>query len=395
MKRGVHGVLLSGDIVDKDSKYYEALGPLEAGLQRLDSVGIPVIAVAGNHDHDILPSIADLIEADNFYVLGKGGVWERYTLDAPPNVSEEAYLIDGWSFPNRHYIRSPLEDYAIEPSPHPTIGLLHADTGGGADSQYAPITDKEIDKAIPELWVLGHLHRPRVWSPSAQTTALYPGSVQPLNPTETQTHGPHLLKHTPKQGWEIEQVPLQSVRYDHRKIKLRDVRTTQEVQDELHRAVQKHINNLETKTKVKELILRVELTGATYLQEQIYDTARHLEENLDIEKHGVAASIDRIKVHTHPAIELSEIATETSPRGILAQFLLHIESGELNPEEKEMLEQLRVKLQEGIESTTYEPAFQQDTFSAETALAPKELFRSQALRLLKKLTAQKQQEEIS
>jgi hypothetical protein len=42
-------VALSGDLVDRANRYFEAFGPLEAGVRRLTAAGIPTVAVAGNH----------------------------------------------------------------------------------------------------------------------------------------------------------------------------------------------------------------------------------------------------------------------------------------------------------------------------------------------------------
>src|SRR5690606_1937215 len=50
-------VALSGDLVDHDNRWFEAFGPLERGLKRLADAGIPVYAVAGNHDYDTLPHL--------------------------------------------------------------------------------------------------------------------------------------------------------------------------------------------------------------------------------------------------------------------------------------------------------------------------------------------------
>src|SRR3954469_17173730 len=68
-------VALSGDIVDRENRYYEAIGPLERGLRALAKEGIPVFAVSGNHDHDVLPRVADALGGfdSGFRLLGRGG----------------------------------------------------------------------------------------------------------------------------------------------------------------------------------------------------------------------------------------------------------------------------------------------------------------------------------
>ena len=70
----VDGVVLGGDVVEADNARFEAFGPLEDGVRALVAAGIPVWAVAGNHDVEALPRLADRI--DGFHLLGRGGCWE-------------------------------------------------------------------------------------------------------------------------------------------------------------------------------------------------------------------------------------------------------------------------------------------------------------------------------
>src|SRR5690606_3846633 len=45
----VDALVLTGDVADDSNQYFEAIGPLRSGIQRLVDAGIPVFAVAGNH----------------------------------------------------------------------------------------------------------------------------------------------------------------------------------------------------------------------------------------------------------------------------------------------------------------------------------------------------------
>src|SRR5690606_34254660 len=95
LEESVDVVALSGDLVDRDNRFYEAVGPLESGLRRLADAGIEIVAVAGNHDHDVLPRLVDALGPEAFRLLGRGGVWERATVRRGGRVLH----IDGWSFP--------------------------------------------------------------------------------------------------------------------------------------------------------------------------------------------------------------------------------------------------------------------------------------------------------
>ena len=85
----------------------------------------PVIAVAGNHDYDVLPRIVDAVGTDHFHLLGRDGRWEQtdFIRDGQPLLR-----IHGWSFPANHVLTSPLANWvAAADDDLPVVGLLHAD----------------------------------------------------------------------------------------------------------------------------------------------------------------------------------------------------------------------------------------------------------------------------
>ncbi|MFZ4580969.1 MAG: metallophosphoesterase family protein [Myxococcota bacterium] len=91
----VRAVLLAGDVVDHEKDRFEAYGQLERGVRDLRQAGIPVIAVAGNHDGLVLPRLVRAIEGVT--LLGGNGAWTRHALE------DDGPLVDvvGWSFPQR------------------------------------------------------------------------------------------------------------------------------------------------------------------------------------------------------------------------------------------------------------------------------------------------------
>src|SRR5699024_5329588 len=60
-------VVLTGDVVDRDNRYFEAIGPLQEGFEKLENAGIQVVAVAGNHDFDVLPELLDARHFSNVH----------------------------------------------------------------------------------------------------------------------------------------------------------------------------------------------------------------------------------------------------------------------------------------------------------------------------------------
>ncbi|MEX2501888.1 MAG: metallophosphoesterase, partial [Trueperaceae bacterium] len=181
-------VCLSGDVADQSNKFWEAIGPLEAGVTTLAEAGIQVVAVTGNHDHDVLPRLADQLPDGLLTLLGRGGRWERTTLEG--DDGRPSLHLDGWSFPKARVTDDPLAAYDL---PHdgavPTLGLVHGDLDLST-SPYAPLSRERLRRAAPDAWLLGHVHVPGLHDLDAGGWALYPGSPQAQDPGEPGPPGP-------------------------------------------------------------------------------------------------------------------------------------------------------------------------------------------------------------
>jgi DNA repair protein SbcD/Mre11 len=181
----VSAVLLAGDVADQEHDLYHAHGILAEILGGLGTAGIPVLAVAGNHDHETLPRLARALP--DLQILGRNGTWETVT------VTGEGGPVDvlGWSFPGPHHAASPAADLPRLCGPTPTVGLLHADLDA-TGSRYAPVSRHELAAAGPVRWLLGHIHQPSL-SPADDRPG-YLGSLVGLHPGETGPRGPWLVE---------------------------------------------------------------------------------------------------------------------------------------------------------------------------------------------------------
>lgn len=207
INQAVDAVVLTGDLVDTENKMYEALEPLERGLQRLLNETIPVVAVAGNHDFDVFPGLVGSIEDDNFHLLGQGGTWDEVTVS---RADGSPVRFVGWSFPDASVPRSPLDGADMDSSPEPTVGVLHCDAGRSA-GHYAPVERNVLARAPVDAWLLGHIHKPTEHRKNGQLQ-LYPGSLQPLDPGETGMHGAWLVE-VGKTDIQAHPVSLATLRY--------------------------------------------------------------------------------------------------------------------------------------------------------------------------------------
>jgi DNA repair exonuclease SbcCD nuclease subunit len=204
VREEVDAVVLAGDVFDGRGSFQESRNEFLSGLSRLETAAIPVIAVAGNHDWDVLP-LAAKMAGSNFHFLGKDERWERKVVQTKGGP----VCFVGWSFRSEHVKVSQLPLLKRGDESVPVVGIVHGDPTPG--SNYHPIlTSEMIDKA--DGWVLGHLHKSFALHPKA----VYPGSPQSLDfgVGERGIHGVVRLELENGVARFSDVLPLSSVRFE-------------------------------------------------------------------------------------------------------------------------------------------------------------------------------------
>jgi exonuclease SbcD len=318
---GVDAVVLTGDVVDQENRYFEAYGPFEEGVAELDDAGIPTLTVSGNHDFRVFPDLVDEVDRPNLHLLGRGGEWERFTLERD---GEPALHLDGWSFPDEYVLGSPLDDYGLDRRDDaPTVGVVHGDLDA-AGSEYAPLASDDLRATDADAWLLGHIHAPgpRVES---EPLVLYPGSPQGLDPGEAGTHGPWTVTVRDDGTVETEQVPLASVRYNGVEIDVSDAVDETDVVSTLSSRVSDHVRDEVDTGVVAVLVLRVVLTGRTAAHADLAGDDGGDVTEFRRSYGSVTAVVDRVEVETRPDIDLDAFVDDDTPVGYLAEVLQAIE----------------------------------------------------------------------
>ncbi|MHB1223639.1 MAG: metallophosphoesterase family protein, partial [Gemmatimonadaceae bacterium] len=303
--RRVDLVAVSGDLVDRSNRYFEAVDPLERGLRRLAEHDIPTVAVAGNHDHDVLPRLADTIGGTHFHLLGRGGRWERLTLDRPGGRLH----VDGWSFPQERFVTDPLltHDLATPGDGVPVLGLLHADLGQST-SHYAPVALGDLRQRGCAFWLLGHIHAPKLHLRDGLAPVLYPGSPQAMDPGEAGCHGAWMVELRPGQAPTATQVPLSTVRYEQVELDVDGITDASDIEGLVVRAVGARIAAIDATDGIESqrgslrwLCVRLRVTGRTALRREIEKRLAELGDDTLIDRDGVAAWVEHMDVDVRPA----------------------------------------------------------------------------------------------
>jgi len=377
---------LSGDVADAHNRFFEAIGTLESGIQRLAEHGITTVAVTGNHDHDVLPRLARRLDPGQFRLLGQGGAWERFTLERD---GRPVLHVDGWSFAQESVRTSPLADYAPLADPRtPTLGLVHGDLDV-VDSSYAPLAGADLRAAPIAGWMLGHVHAPRRMEPPGGPFITYPGSPQAMDPGEPGVHGAVRLDLVDGRCGPLRVLPISTVRYDQLDVDLSGAESLPDVDDRVLEATEAAARAAAADggDALAALSLRVQLTGRTPLADRLRCDLVQRATDLERTISGVRVSIDRVTVSARPAIDLAEQAAMPTPPGRLARLLLDLDGagddGVVRPETRRVLEEARRR----VDAQRRRPEYRAITSSGDEVedASLRRLVRRQAESLLARL----------
>ena len=383
IREAVDAVVLTGDLIDRENRYFEAIGPLLQGLRQLATAGIPVYAVAGNHDFDTLPGV-QAFDGEGAHLLGAQGRWTQQPLIKD---GETVAILTGWSFPQQHVDQSPLRSFERPATDLPVIGVLHADAGT-AQSRYAPVAHQELQESGVDLWLLGHIHRPQMLDLPG-TQVLYPGSLQPLDPGEQGAHGPWIIEVPIRGAATLTQRPLATLRYAEVTVSLDGCSTNDAVRRQTTVAMEDVLAaHVEAQEALRHLCCRLRIEGRTPLHRQLDDLLADVQPDLSLMQGSATATVEQVDVDTRPVHDLQELSRGTDPPAVLAQLLLALEEGR----EVDGLAALEAQLSQALRhlqrSARYQPLRQDDDIALTTeAGTPRELLQRQGLRLLDELLA--------
>lgn len=385
----IDAIVLAGDIVDRDNRYFEASGPIQEGFERLHDAGISVIMVAGNHDFDVLADVVRDKEYDHVHLLGEQGTWESCTLQ---NQKGEIQFV-GWSFPSQYVSEDPsVQNWSAELDQNlPTIGILHGNVAD-SNSKYAPINLNNLIGRSVDSWVLGHIHKPGIHRES-DPLIFYPGSPHALSSKEPGQHGPFLLTIEGREAIRYEQVALSPIRYDKLQIDISGVENESEFRNRITGKLSGEVqNNVEQFEQASRAIYDVILTGKHSSLSELDrwgHLAREFEQELLPE---TLVSIRTVVNRVEPKVEnLQQLADQPTPPGILAQAILDLQNGRQSEFNEHLSEQFATKLESVNSANTYQPLRLQEpplTTSAEDA---RDYLLQECRHLLSELLSQKGQ----
>jgi exonuclease SbcD len=322
-------VSLVGDTVDRENRYFEALGPLQEGFRTLAEKGIIVLLTAGNHDFDVLPQLLRLNDHPNVRMLGAEEKWEAWETE----VRGLRVRFLGWSFRRLHCEKDPMQAYPGFPIEHDavTVGLLHGDLGNPS-SHYAPIYPGGLLRDEVDVWVLGHIHKPTLHR-ERSPMILYPGSPHAMSPKEDGGHGPVLLELEGRGVVASRRLNLSPIRYEKLTLDLTESPSHEDARHDLMQSLMQRSQECASEHhELNRLVYDLMLTVPRRQREsweKWRGEIKGFENSLQSGCTYVVRSTDVVLQTTTE--ELREISREPSDAGELARAILALDSGEENP----------------------------------------------------------------
>ena len=323
-------VVFAGDLVDQDDDVFEAYDVLSVQMERLRKAGIPVYAVAGNHDGLILPRLIDRVSGVT--LMGAEGTWSRHEVEGDGRPID----LIGWSFPGRACRDCPLDHPTFEStlagrrSGASTIGVFHGDLDV-LDSRYAPVSRKRLlDEQAVAGWFLGHVHVPGALGKSRPVG--YLGSVVGLDIGETGSHGVWRVGFDAGSNLSAKQIPLAPIRWEMLAIDLSGCVLPDA--DAVHEFVISHVREFVSADvscqdeRLRCAAIRITLTGRLEDRESV----REFKDRCDASKMSfhveqLLVVIESVRDSTMPVLDLGELSREQSPVGHVAGILQQIAMG--------------------------------------------------------------------
>ena len=346
---GVDVVILTGDVVDRDNRYFEASGPLMEGLKILNNNNITTYIISGNHDFDVLPQLVDVAGLKSVRLLGRGGNWDSVLFER----GDQTLQVMGWSFPTMHVRSNPLESFPVDivREDIPTFVVVHGDAYS-ANTPYAPLDIGRL-KALRNVdaVLLGHIHKSEVFNESAPLI-FYCGSPHALSPKERGLHGPYILS-IESRSISYEHIPLSPVRYEELQIDVSGVADEEEFRKTIHNGVREFVSTLDRNDHLKFVSLDIKLSGSNNRIREIEIWSRSISD-LSF-KDEFELSIRKVEFDIEPLIDIDSLLNNPSYLGILANAVKDIREQRVNTFVENLKKRWIERYQTMIDSKTYRP----------------------------------------
>lgn len=251
LDREVDFVLIAGDLYDGDWKDHNTGLFFVRQMSRLRAAGIPVIAIAGNHDAASRMS-KKLTWPENVEWLPH----KRPGTARHPKLESLGVSVHGQSFATAEVNEKLVLEYPPAVSHRYNIGLLHTSLEGSSEHErYAPCTLNDLKAKDYDYWALGHIHQRQVVCESPWV--IYSGNTQGRHIRETGAKGCYVVTVDEQGASDVAFETLDVIRWEHCEVDLTEVASP----SALLQGVRHAMRNVRSLHEGMPLAIRVSLVG--------------------------------------------------------------------------------------------------------------------------------------
>lgn len=250
----VDALLIAGDLNDGDIRSMKTAAFLGAQMERLNTAGIKVFTIRGNHDAESVITRELSLPPNVHLFTGHGGseVLEAHDV-----------AIHGVSFAKPQAPESLLPKYAAPVPGHFNIGLLHTSLAGASGHDtYAPCSVSDLVAQGYDYWALGHIHIRTVHHQDPYI--VMPGMPQGRDIGEAGSKSATLVTIDDNRAVRLQEIFTSAVEFQRVSCSLEGV-------DDLRHGLERIKENLTafTQSDADHVVVRLSLTGATPLAWQL------------------------------------------------------------------------------------------------------------------------------
>ena len=304
-------VLFAGDIYDGDWPDFNTGLFFIKQMSRLQSKGIKVYMVAGNHDAENKMT-KKLPMPKNVYMFSSKKS-ETVLID------ELELAIHGQSFATGSTTENLASGFPASKNNYFNVGLLHTSVDGreGHDD-YSPCTLNDLINKGYNYWALGHIHKREVLN--EEPMIIFPGNTQGRHARETNQKGCTLITVNNGKIEAADHHSLDVLRWARCEINVSGVENSEEILDLLKEALDRDV----TENSERTLAIRIVVIGETKAHYEIHrDTDNFVNECRAqvLSAFGEDIWVEKVKIETTPPVRTdSNLDDQDLIRGILKRI---------------------------------------------------------------------------
>lgn len=255
LREQVDALILAGDLYDGEQTSMKTARFLAEQMRRLDTAGIRVFIIRGNHD-----ALSQITKELSLPDTVKTFTGRSEAIAVERARGEFPVVIHGISFAEQHAPESLVTKYKPAVEGAFNVGVMHTSlTGSSGHNPYAPCTVADLQGAGFGYWALGHIHKRSVIE--GKCTVVMPGMPQGRDINEAGAKSASLVTVLDDHSIQIDECFTSIAQFERVEVDASGI----DEWDILAKEIGRSLEQARADATSDQLVARVRLKGATPL----------------------------------------------------------------------------------------------------------------------------------